>query len=285
MNFFDLHTDTPLKLLQGCAPLQTAGFSGSAFGRYAAVRAAWLKGDEPHPLQRCHQLLRAQRLAEQAVQHPRRKTVYMVENAGFLAQNPARLLTLYRWGVRALSLTWNGENRLAGGALSSGSLTPAGQSVLQKAEQLGMAVDLSHLNHQSARAAVKLLHHPLVTHACCYAVCPNPRNLPDDVLLLVAARGGVIGLCLYPPFLGGDPFKMLPLHLNHLLRLGLGSSVAIGTDFDGAEMHPGLQQNGNIPALYRHLADLGFKKKLLNAFFYQNALAFWGKMCKNKRDI
>lgn len=283
MDFFDLHTDTPSKLLEGILKNKTSGFYSGCFEQYAAVRAFWFKGCETQPLQRCLFLLKAQQKAESSAAFSNRKTLYMVENAGFLAQNFSGLEVLKKWGVQGLSLTWNSENALAGGALSKGVLTPLGEFFLQAAQEKGFFIDLSHLNHESAKAVVQRVRYPVFTHSCCFAVHPHPRNVKDEILQKVAQKGGLIGLCLYPPFLGGNPFEMLPLHLKHLQKLGLERQVAIGSDFDGAEMAENLQKNADIPVLYNHLQCLGFKKELLNALFYENALAFFTRICQNKR--
>lgn len=288
MNFFDLHTDTPTRLQAGINPAKTAGFDSSFFQQYIAVRAIWLDDRLPAPRAYYEQTLHCLQKIEPpnhriAANNPKH-TLLMVENAGFLAEEPDYLKVLSRQGVRILSLSWNGPNKLAGGALSSGALTPLGEKIMIKAEQLGITVDLSHLNEKSALAASLLLQRPIATHSCCAAVCAHPRNLSDRVLQQIGRKGGLIGLCLYPPFLGGDPFQMLPRHIRHLQRLGLEKNIAIGTDFDGAEMPPTLQSNRDIPTLYRHLQQNGLKKELLDLIFYQNALAFFQKMCHNEKE-
>ena len=80
------------------------------------------------------------------------------------------------------------------------------EDVTEKLNELDICCDLSHLNEKSFYKAAELADMPLVTHACCRTVCGHKRNLTDEQLRMISEKNGIIGLCFYPDFLGGDVF-------------------------------------------------------------------------------
>ncbi|MBR4910297.1 MAG: membrane dipeptidase [Clostridia bacterium] len=181
-------------------------------------------------------------------------------------------------GIRAVTLTWNGENRIAGGAYSSAGLTAFGRKVIKSLNANHIAVDLSHLNRKSFFEAGECAEIIFASHSCCAKTHNHPRNLADNQLKYIAERGGVIGVCFYPEFLGTKyPFEGVWRHLNHLLNIGLEKNIAIGSDFDGADMAGQLQGVRDIPKLYRYLFERGINKCILDDLFYNNADSFFEK--------
>ena len=75
--------------------------------------------------------------------------------------------------------------------------------------QLGLLIDCSHVGDRTTREAIDASREPIaITHANPRWFCDHPRNKPDDVLAALAARGGVLGVTLYPPFLGGQDMRL-----------------------------------------------------------------------------
>jgi membrane dipeptidase len=184
----------------------------------------------------------------------------------------------------SVSLTWNGDNALAGGTKGKGVLTPKGESVIQRLNSLRIALDISHLNESSAIKAVELAKYPIATHSNCRAICDNARNLTDELLLKIKAKSGLVGICFYPDFLGDkDVFSAVKKNIEHLTSLGMENNISVGSDFDGGEMDENLTSPNDIPKLYNYLLANGFKKRLLEGIFYRNAIAFFDRMCHNKR--
>lgn len=103
----------------------------------------------------------------------------------------------YGLGLRSCILVTFGQNRL-GGAVdepAAGGLTAFGKAIVQRMNQLGMAVDVSHCNDETRRGAIDASSKPvMLSHANPAALCPNPRNVADDVIKALAARGGVMGV-------------------------------------------------------------------------------------------
>lgn len=300
MEYFDLHCDTIYEclargenLLNGNTAVNMAGAEG--FCRYLQCFALWIPDGQTVPFALYERLLIAARTefsrcglpllagpADRSGAH-RRAALLSVEGGGLLEGEAARVDRLYADGVRTLTLTWNGENALACGAqCPEGGLKPFGRAVLSRMNALGMACDLSHLNRPSFAQALPLCRYPLATHSCFDAVCPHVRNLTDRQAIALAERGGIIGLCFYPQFLGeGAPADRLYEQIMHGFSLGLEGALAIGSDFDGARMHSGLDRLAKVPKLYDALRRRGVKPALLRKIFYENAANFYAKVLTN----
>ena len=114
------------------------------------------------------------------------------------------LRTLYRLGVRYLTLTHNENTDWADSATDAaahGGLTDFGRQVVAEMNRLGMLVDLSHVAPQTMRHALDVAQAPVIfSHSSCRAVCDHPRNVPDDVLARLAANGGICMITFVPYF-------------------------------------------------------------------------------------
>ena len=134
-------------------------------------------------------------------------------------------------------LTWNRANAFADGLAeqTGAGITALGFELLDEMGQLGMALDLSHLSPRGCELALERYGGPvLASHANAAAVFANPRNLADDVLAGVGERGGVVGLCAIPAFVGpGDPTQRLAEHHRHIAAVAGADAVAFGADFCG----------------------------------------------------
>lgn len=164
-----------------------------------------------------------------------------VEGGEALAGRLEVVRIFYRLGVRALTLTWNGRNELADGVSESGTgggLTAFGVSVVKEMNRLGMLVDVSHLSPRGFWDVMGESAAPVAaTHSNCRAICDHPRNLDDDQIKALAAGGGVVGLCFYPPFVHGEAPSLETWldHAEHLAGLAGADCIGIGSDFDGME--------------------------------------------------
>ncbi len=179
-------------------------------------------------------------------------------------------------GIKAVTLTWNGENALAGGAYTDVGLKPYGRQVISALNNKNIGVDLSHLNRKSffeAENQAKIIY---ASHSCCDKTHRNKRNLTDEQIRIISRRNGIIGICFYPDFLGTKyAFEGVWRHIYHLLNMGLEDSIAIGSDFDGADMSPELDGVDKIPNLYSFLSKKGLSDTILDKIFYKNAFSFF----------
>ena len=114
------------------------------------------------------------------------------------------LRMLYALGVRYLTLTHNENVPWADSATDVprlGGLSGFGREVVREMNRLGMLVDLSHVSADTMRAALAVAEAPAIfSHSSAYAVCPHPRNVPDDVLETLAGQGGVCMVTFVPKF-------------------------------------------------------------------------------------
>ncbi|HET6633258.1 MAG TPA: dipeptidase [Rhodanobacteraceae bacterium] len=142
-----------------------------------------------------------------------------IENSYSLGHDIHRLDAAYDRGARYVGLVHVGDNDLCTSSQpdvehgepamnSSGDhgMTPFGRAVVARANRLGMMVDVSHASDNCTRDALKYSKAPIIaSHSSARALIDNPRNLPDDLLRAIAARGGVIQAVAYKEFLKVDP--------------------------------------------------------------------------------
>ena len=164
--------------------------------------------------------------------------ILAVENSDALEKSPYVLPLLYELGVRAMTLThstrsWAGDGcEVAGGS----GLTGFGRELIAQMHELGVVVDVSHLNDAGFWDVVSLSEAPIMaTHSCCRALCDHPRNLRDDQLKALAAKGGVVGITLVPRFVSAVAPSLSDLldHIDHAVQTAGIDCVGLGSDFDG----------------------------------------------------
>jgi membrane dipeptidase len=116
----------------------------------------------------------------------------------------AVLRMTYALGARYMTLTHTKNNDWADSCADKPlhhGLTPFGEKVVLEMNRLGMLVDLSHVSDETMRAALKVSKAPVIfSHSSARAICRNPRNVPDDILKIMAAKGGVVMVCFMPGF-------------------------------------------------------------------------------------
>jgi membrane dipeptidase len=211
--------------------------------------------------------------------------VLSIENAEAIGDRVERVDNLWRRGVRIMSLTWNGSNRLADGVGGSehGGLSSFGRRVLERMQRLEIVVDVSHLSEAAFWQVVDATRGPIVaTHSNAAAVRPHRRNLTNDQLRAIARRGGVVGINFYPEFLGGDTIDHVLRHVDHMLRVMGPDHVALGTDYDGIGRTPrGLEDASRLPRLTEAMLRRGYRPEVVRKILGQNAVRVfrevWGR--------
>ena len=123
------------------------------------------------------------------------------------------LRMLYALGARYMTLTHSDTLDWADSATDTprhGGLTPFGEQVVLEMNRLGMLVDISHVSADTMRHALRVTKAPLIaSHSSTFALAEHPRNVPDDVLKLVAGNGGVVMVNFYPGFITSEGARVM----------------------------------------------------------------------------
>jgi membrane dipeptidase len=205
-----------------------------------------------------------------------------IEGGVAIENNLAQLRAFYALGARYMTLTHNTTLDWADAATDTpkhDGLTPFGERVVKEMNRLGMLVDISHVSPATMADALRVSEAPLIaSHSSAYALCPSPRNVPDDILKLVKPNGGVIMVNFYSGFivresgkkvramiealrtkypdreertkameawfqsegakLSRGTYRDVADHIDHIVKVAGINHVGIGSDFDGITMWP-----------------------------------------------
>lgn len=274
MRVFDLHCDTPYAEVAEITPVVSSE-SISVFSEYTACTAIWIDDRTADPAAQYERLLAA-------ANNLPFKHELTLEGFAF-AESAEAVDKIAMDGVRAATLTWNYSNRLAGGCLDDGELTPLGKSVIARMNQYGMGLDLSHIGAQSFFPALDAAAHPYISHGNLKAVWDCPRNITIEQAAALADRDGIIGICPYPAFLGDNIFENIYENIVRAEEIGL--RAALGSDFDGADMDAVLDTPAKLLDLQDFLTKKGFTNTMLEHFFYKNAADFFAGLYKSGRVV
>lgn len=179
-------------------------------------------------------------------------------------------------GIVYITLCHNGDNQICDSARHSacmhGGVSPFGEQVIHEMNRLGLMVDLSHAGERSFYDALEISKTPIVcSHSNAKALCDVPRNLTDEQMKALAAKGGVCQITLYNGFLRTDGKACIDdamAHLYHAIDVMGIDHVGLGTDFDG---------DGGVPGLADASELINFTKALLRRRFSEEDMAkIWG---------
>ena len=200
-----------------------------------------------------------------------------IEEGGVLGGDLDKLKQAYQDGVRLITLTWNYPNGL--GEPHCGEqhkkLTPKGIEFVEAMQDLGIIVDCSHLNDAGTEQLGDILDAPFVaSHSNAREVTAHTRNLPDNLIKLIANKGGVIGLNFAQSFLGTSPVSRIEDIVKHglyLINKGGEDVVALGTDFDGIKPNTEIKDASEMYRLYDAFKEAGLSVEQCEKLFWKNA--------------
>ncbi len=202
--------------------------------------------------------------------------VLTIEGPAGFDFDPALLEMLYTVGFRISTLGWNEKNVLIGSHSTGGGLTDPGSEYVRECQRLGILVDVSHCSDEGFWNIMDMTQAPVIaSHSNSRKLCPESRNLSDDMFRAICQTGGVAGLNLYTDFLGKDPTLDTACdHIFHWLELDPdGSHIALGGDLDGCEALPeGFAGIESYPALAQRLLDRGAGETIVENLFWNNAM-------------
>ena len=193
-------------------------------------------------------------------------------------------------GVVYITLCHNGDNDLcdsARGNNTHGGVSPFGAEVIGEMNRLGLMVDLSHAGEKSFYDALDISQRPIVcSHSSCRALCDHPRNLTDDQMRRLAAKGGVMQVTLYHGFLVSDGEATIldaMCHLEHAISIMGIDHVGLGTDFDGDGGILGLRDSSELLQFTRQLLSRRYSEGDIQKIWGGNFLRVMSDIQKNKR--
>lgn len=222
-------------------------------------------------------LIRNQKDLQQLSSPEKVAILLSVEGGEVLSESFYMLDIIFDLGVRALGLTWNQRNAIADGVgeKTGSRLTRFGVELIKRMNNLGMLVDVSHLNEAGFWHVMSITQQPiLASHSCAYALCPHPRNLTDDQLRALAQNKGLVGVNFYPSFLTEDSEATLSdvvRHITYIAEIAGVETVGLGSDFDGIDRTPvGIEDASKFEKLSEALLKAGFNSQEVELIMYKN---------------
>ncbi len=210
------------------------------------------------------------------------KAILAVEGASACGGTIEGLHHLYDRGVRLITLTWNAVNEIGSGAFSEGGLTSFGKEFIKEAENLGITLDVSHLNRQSFYEFAEISRKPFIASHSNADIVNNEfgkkRNLEKAQIELIKERKGLIGLNFCRDFTEDEKAEgidALQRQIEYFISSGCESIIAFGSDFDGCSVHKDLCGIEKIPSVYDALKNRRINEKILNKIFWENAERFF----------
>ena len=179
-------------------------------------------------------------------------------------------------GIVYMTLCHNGDNDICDSASKSnqthGGVSQFGAEVIAEMNRLGILVDMSHAGEKSFYDALDISKKSIVcSHSSARALCDHPRNLTDDQMRALAAKGGVAQTTIYNGFLRKDAQATIldvMAHLEHAIDVMGIDHVGLGTDFDG---------DGGVPGLADSSELLNFTRQLLRKRYSEEDIQkIWG---------
>jgi len=198
------------------------------------------------------------------------------------------LEVLYQAGLRSLGPVWSRPTLFGHGVPfrfpstpdTGPGLTEDGNRLIRKCNDLGVMVDLSHLNEAGFWDVARISTKPLVaTHSNAHALCTHSRNLTDRQLHAIRDTDGMVGLNFAVAFLRSDgrmdedtPIETMMDHLDHLIAQLGEDRVGLGSDFDGATVPAGIKTIAGLPNLRSAMRKRGYDDALIGKLCHQNWL-------------
>ena len=188
-----------------------------------------------------------------------------IENGYAIGLDISNIERYSRMGVVYMTLCHNGDNDICDSARGNGEhggLSAFGRDVVKEMNRVGMVIDLSHAAESTFYDVLECSTQPVVcSHSSCRALCGHPRNLTDEQIKAIAAKGGVVQVTMYSGFLREEGVATLEdfmRHLEHAISVAGIDHVGIGTDFDGDGAVVGCSSASQLRNVTRELFRRGY---------------------------
>nr|XP_061801959.1 uncharacterized protein in pqqA 5'region-like [Nerophis lumbriciformis] len=210
-------------------------------------------------------------LTEQAI-----AGILATEGAHPLEGDLAKVEGLFTAGYRVIGLQHFFDNRLGGSlhGIGKGGLSDFGRQVVHELDRRKIVIDVAHSSEAVVRDVLAISQRPLiVSHTGIKSLCDTPRNISDELLQQIAARGGLIGI----GFWDGAICDISPQGIARTLSRGIEllghQHLALGSDFDGT-VTTALDASEMV-AITNALLDVGVPRSQIRAVMGENAIEFF----------
>lgn len=214
--------------------------------------------------------------------------VMHMEGAEAIGPDLDALYLFYEMGLRSLGPVWSRPTvfghgvpfRFPGDPDTGPGLTEAGKNLVRVCNELGILIDLSHMNEAGFNDVAALSDTPLVaTHSNAHALCASARNLTNRQLAQVRETGGMVGLNFATFFLREDgraspaiAWDVLLRQMDYLIEHLGEDHVGLGSDFDGCVVPDVIGDVTGVPGLFEALRGHGYNENLLTKLARENWL-------------
>lgn len=223
---------------------------------------------------------------------PDEDVIFSIEGCDYI-KDTEELEELYDLGLRNILLVWNNPNKYGSGNLGDYGLTDDGKKLLRKAIDLGISIDMSHMNKKTFYDTINLILEEkkigkrvkvLASHSNCYSICHHERNLDDEQLLALKSVDGLLGIVGYDLFVRDIEHKNIDLkelyleHIKHAISIMGIDFVGVSTD-DMIFYKKLLHENFGIMVFnyesvvneMKNLLSKEYEKEEINKLLYENA--------------
>ncbi|XP_014729915.1 PREDICTED: dipeptidase 1 [Sturnus vulgaris] len=235
---------------------------------------------------------------QEAFQSGKVASLMGVEGGHSIDSSLGVLRSLYRLGARYMTLTHSCNTPWADNWLVDTDdekpvhhgLSPFGKMVVEEMNRLGMIVDLAHVSVDTMKAVLNISKAPVIfSHSSAYGICPHRRNVPDDVLQLVAATRSLVMVNFYNTYVTCSNTANLSDvadHLDYVKKMAGAQAVGFGGDYDGVTGLPtGLEDVSKYPALVAELLTRNWTEQEVKGALAENLLRVFREVEKVKKDL
>lgn len=210
-------------------------------------------------------------------------TLLTLENGVALDGNIENLYLLYKKGIKMMTITWNYDNELGCGNLTSNDLglTKFGKKCIKLMNNLNMIIDISHSSVKTFWDILSITNKPVIaSHSNVYNLCKNTRNLTDMQIKEIAKNDGIIGITYYTKFLSNNTsvgVSDVVKHIEYVCNMVGVDHVCVGSDFDGVDkkyLPDNLKGVKDIHKLEECMLHVGFSKAEIKKIMGENLVDF-----------
>ena len=220
----------------------------------------------------------------------KRGAVMAIENGYGIGDKVERINEFFNMGVRYITLCHSKNNLICESSTETRpgektkGLTEFGKRVVQRMNEVGMIIDVSHSSSATLMDVLKYSKAPIIaSHSGVWNIKHNARNLRDSEMVAIAEHGGLIQVATGRYFLSSLPksqvgVSILADHIDYVKNLVAIEHVGIGTDFDGGGGVVGMENCSKMKSLTKELLSRGYSQEDLRLFWGGNLMRVWGEI-------